>query len=128
MRVCAGRTLQAFSVKLQSESGNMIGTIVNVICHCGGQCYRRHAEKGYERAREQHAVYRYGRGGNGSRHQLRRSEYVEQLVPVLFIASLAIGGAIGSSLRLGERMGNATSRRGGKELVKVSLRDACCFA
>ena len=47
---------------------------------------------------------------------------------MLFIASLAIGGAIGSSLRLGERMGNATSRRGGKELGQGLVTGCLLFS
>ena len=116
MRVCAGRTLQAFSVKLQAESGNMIGTIVNVIAIVagsviGGTLKRVMSERVSSTLFTAMGVAAMVLGINSAVQNMSNSSY-----PVLFIASLAIGGAIGSSLRLGERMGNATSRRGGKEL------------
>lgn len=94
----------------------MIGTIVNVIAIVagsviGGTLKRVMSERVSSTLFTAMGVAAMVLGINSAVQNMSNSSY-----PVLFIASLAIGGAIGSSLRLGERMGNATSRRGGKEL------------
>ena len=95
----------------------MIGTIVNVIAIvagsvAGGTLKRVMSERVSSTLFTAMGVAAMVLGINSAVQNMSNSSY-----PVLFIASLAIGGAIGSSLRLGERiMGNATSRRGGKEL------------
>lgn len=94
----------------------MIGTIVNVIAIVagsviGGMLKRVMSERVSSTLFTAMGVAAMVLGINSAVQNMSNSSY-----PVLFIASLAIGGAIGSSLRLGERMGNATSRRGGKEL------------
>ena len=50
-------------------------------------------------------------GANAAIQNMSQSSY-----PVLFIASLAIGGAIGTALRLSERMERLTSRKGDGKL------------
>lgn len=91
----------------------MIGTIVNVIAIVagsviGGTLKRVMSERVSSTLFTAMGVAAMVLGINSAVQNMSNSSY-----PVLFIASLAIGGAIGSSLRLGER---ATSRRGGKEL------------
>lgn len=106
----------------------MIGTIVNVIAIVagsviGGTLKRVMSERVSSTLFTAMGVAAMVLGINSAVQNMSNSSY-----PVLFIASLAIGGAIGSSLRLGERMGNARHVGAARSSVKVSLRDACCFA
>ena len=94
----------------------MIGTIVNVIAIAagsviGGTLKKVMSERVNDTLFTAMGVAAMVLGLNSAMQNMPNSSY-----PVLFITSLAIGGAIGSSLRLGERMENATSRRGGKDL------------
>ena len=105
----------------------MIGTIVNVIAIAagsviGGTLKKAMSERVNDTLFTAMGVAAMVLGFNSAMQNMPNSSY-----PVLFIASLAIGGAIGSSLRLGERMENATSRRGGKELGQ-GLVTGCAWA
>lgn len=94
----------------------MIGTIVNVIAIVagsviGGTLKRVMSARVNSTLFTAMGVAAIALGLNAAVQSMPNSSY-----PVLFIASLAIGGAIGSMLRLGERMDEFTSRKGGKEL------------
>lgn len=94
----------------------MIGTIVNVIAIVagsviGGTLKRVMSARVNSTLFTAMGVAAIALGLNAAVQGMPNSSY-----PVLFIASLAIGGAIGSMLRLGERMDEFTSRKGGKEL------------
>lgn len=94
----------------------MVGTIVNVIAIVvgsviGGMLKRVMSARVNSTLFTAMGVAAIALGLNTAVQNMPNSSY-----PVLFIASLAIGGAIGSMLRLGERMDELTSRKGGKEL------------
>lgn len=94
----------------------MIGTIVNVIAIVAGSVIGG-TLKMVMSARVNSTLFTamgvaaIALGLNAAVQNMPNSSY-----PVLFIASLATGGAIGSMLRLGERMDEFTSRKGGKDL------------
>lgn len=94
----------------------MIGTIVNVIAIAAGSVIGGTLKRVMSACVNSTLFTAMGvaaitLGLNAAVQNMPNSSY-----PVLFIASLAIGGAIGSMLRLGERMDEFTSRKGGKEL------------
>lgn len=94
----------------------MIGTIVNVIAivagsAIGGTLKRVMSARVNSTLFTAMGVAAIALGLNAAVQNMPNSSY-----PVLFIASLATGGAIGSMLRLGERMDEFTSRKGGKDL------------
>lgn len=94
----------------------MIGTIVNVIAIVagsviGGTLKRVMSARVNSTLFTAMGVAAIALGLNAAVQNMPNSSY-----PVLFIASLATGGAIGSMLHLGERMDEFTSRKGGKDL------------
>lgn len=86
----------------------MIGTIVNTACIlvgslAGGLLKKLMSEALFSAM----GLAAFLLGVNAAVQNMPNSSY-----PVLFIASLAIGGALGSALRLSERMERLTSRKG----------------
>ena len=90
----------------------MIGTIVNTACIlvgslAGGLLKKLMSERLSEALFSAMGLAAFLLGVNAVVQNMPNSSY-----PVLFIASLAIGGALGSALRLSERMERLTSRKG----------------
>ena len=90
----------------------MIGTIVNAACIlvgslAGGLLKKLMSERLSEALFSAMGLAAFLLGVNAAVQNMPNSSY-----PVLFIASLAIGGALGSALRLSERMERLTSRKG----------------
>ena len=90
----------------------MIGTIVNTACIlvgslAGGLLKKLMSERLSEALFSAMGLAALLLGVNAAVQNMPNSSY-----PVLFIASLAIGGALGSALRLSERMERLTSRKG----------------
>ena len=90
----------------------MIGTIVNAACIlvgslAGGLLKKLMSERLSEALFSAMGLAAFLLGVNAVVQNMPNSSY-----PVLFIASLAIGGALGSALRLSERMERLTSRKG----------------
>lgn len=90
----------------------MIGTIVNTACIlvgslAGGLLKKLMSERLSEALFSAMGLAAFLLGVNAAVQNMPNSSY-----PVLFIASLAIGGALGSALRLSERMERLTSRKG----------------
>ena len=90
----------------------MIGTIVNAACIlvgslAGGPLKKLMSERLSEALFSAMGLAAFLLGVNAAVQNMPNSSY-----PVLFIASLAIGGALGSALRLSERMERLTSRKG----------------
>lgn len=90
----------------------MIGTIVNAVCIlvgslAGGLLKKLMSERLSEALFSAMGLAAFLLGVNAAVQNMPNSSY-----PVLFIASLAIGGALGSALRLSERMERLTSRKG----------------
>lgn len=90
----------------------MIGTIVNAACIlvgslAGGLLKKLMSERLSEALFSAMGLAAFLLGVNAAVQNMPNSSY-----PVLFIASLAIGGALGSALRLSERMECLTSRKG----------------
>lgn len=105
----------------------MIGTIVNVVAIVvgsviGGMLKRVMSARVNSTLFTAMGVAAIALGLNTAVQNMPNSSY-----PVLFIASLAIGGAIGSMLRLGERMDELTSRKGGKELEQGLVTGCLLF-
>lgn len=90
----------------------MIGTIVNTACIlvgslAGGLLKKLMSERLSEALFSAMGLAAFLLGVNAAVQNMPNSSY-----PVLFIASLAIGGALGSALRLSDRMERLTSRKG----------------
>ena len=90
----------------------MIGTIVNTACIlvgslAGGLLKKLMSERLSEALFSAMGLAAFLLGVNAVVQNMPNSSY-----PVLFIASLAIGGALGSALRLSERMERLTNRKG----------------
>ena len=90
----------------------MIGTIVNTACIlvgslAGGLLKKLMSERLSEALFSAMGLAAFLLGVNAVVQNMPNSSY-----PVLFIASLAIGGALGSALRLSDRMERLTSRKG----------------
>ena len=90
----------------------MIGTIVNAACIlvgslAGGLLKKLMSERLSEALFSAMGLAAFLLGVNAAVQNMPNSSY-----PVLFIASLALGGAVGSALRLSERMERLTSRKG----------------
>ena len=90
----------------------MIGTIVNAACIlvgslAGGLLKKLMSERLSEALFSAMGLAAFLLGVNAAVQNMPNSSY-----PVLFITSLAIGGALGSALRLSERMERLTSRKG----------------
>ena len=90
----------------------MIGTIVNAACIlvgslAGGLLKKLMSERLSEALFSAMGLAAFLLGVNAVVQNMPNSSY-----PVLFIASLALGGAVGSALRLSERMERLTSRKG----------------
>lgn len=90
----------------------MIGTIVNTACIlvgslAGGLLKKLMSERLSEALFSAMGLAAFLLGVNAVVQNMPNSSY-----PVLFIASLALGGAVGSALRLSERMERLTSRKG----------------
>lgn len=90
----------------------MIGTIVNAACIlvgslAGGLLKKLMSERLSEALFSAMGLAAFLLGVNAAVQNMPNSSY-----PVLFIASLAIGGALGSALRLSDRMERLTSRKG----------------
>lgn len=90
----------------------MIGTIVNTACIlvgslAGGLLKKLMSERLSEALFSAMGLAALLLGVNAAVQNMPNSSY-----PVLFIASLAIGGALGSALRLSDRMERLTSRKG----------------
>lgn len=90
----------------------MIGTIVNAVCIlvgslAGGLLKKLMSERLSEALFSAMGLAAFLLGVNAAVQNMPNSSY-----PVLFIASLAIGGALGSALRLSDRMERLTSRKG----------------
>ena len=90
----------------------MIGTIVNAACIlvgslAGGLLKKLMSERLSEALFSAMGLAAFLLGVNAVVQNMPNSSY-----PVLFIASLAIGGALGSALRLSDRMERLTSRKG----------------
>ena len=90
----------------------MIGTIVNTACIlvgslAGGLLKKLMSERLSEALFSAMGLAAFLLGVNAVVQNMPNSSY-----PVLFIASLALGGAVGSALRLSERMERLTNRKG----------------
>ena len=90
----------------------MIGTIVNTACIlvgslAGGLLKKLMSERLSEALFSAMGLAAFLLGVNAAVQNMPNSSY-----PVLFIASLALGGAVGSALRLSERMERLTNRKG----------------
>ena len=90
----------------------MIGTIVNTACIlvgslAGGLLKKLMSERLSEALFSAMGLAAFLLGVNAVVQNMPNSSY-----PVLFIASLAIGGALGSALRLSDRMERLTNRKG----------------
>ncbi|MBS7406260.1 MAG: DUF554 domain-containing protein [Coriobacteriales bacterium] len=90
----------------------MIGTIVNTACIlvgslAGGLLKKLMSERLSEALFSAMGLAAFLLGVNAVVQNMPNSSY-----PVLFIASLALGGAVGSALRLSDRMERLTSRKG----------------
>ena len=90
----------------------MIGTIVNTACIlvgslAGGLLKKLMSERLSEALFSAMGLAAFLLGVNAVVQNMPNSSY-----PVLFIASLAIGGALGSALRLSDRMERPTNRKG----------------
>lgn len=90
----------------------MIGTIVNVACIlvgslAGGLLKKLMSERLSEALFSAMGLAAFLLGVNAAVQNMPNSSY-----PVLFIASLALGGAVGSALRLSDRMERLTNRKG----------------
>ena len=90
----------------------MIGTIVNTACIlvgslAGGLLKKLMSERLIEALFSAMGLAAFLLGVNAAVQNMPNSSY-----PVLFIASLALGGAVGSALRLSERMERLTNRKG----------------
>ena len=90
----------------------MIGTIVNAACIlvgslAGGLLKKLMSERLSEALFSAMGLAAFLLGVNAAVQNMPNSSY-----PVLFIASLAIGGALGSALRLSDRMERLTNRKG----------------
>ena len=103
----------------------MIGTIVNTACIlvgslAGGLLKKLMSERLSEALFSAMGLAAFLLGVNAVVQNMPNSSY-----PVLFIASLALGGAVGSALRLSDRMERLTNRKGdgrlGEGLVTVCL-------
>lgn len=94
----------------------MIGTIVNTACIlvgslAGGLLKKLMSERLSEALFSAMGLAAFLLGVNAVVQNMPNSSY-----PVLFIASLALGGAVGSALRLSDRMERLTNRKGGGRL------------
>ena len=90
----------------------MIGTIVNTACIlvgslAGGLLKKLMSERLSEALFSAMGLAAFLLGVNAVVQNMPNSSY-----PVLFIASLALGGAVGSALRLSDRMERLTTRKG----------------
>ena len=90
----------------------MIGTIVNTACIlvgslAGGLLKKLMSERLSEALFSAMGLAAFLLGVNAVVQNMPNSSY-----PVLFIASLALGGAVGSALRLSDRMERLTNRKG----------------
>ncbi len=90
----------------------MIGTIVNTACIlvgslAGGLLKKLMSERLSEALFSAMGLAAFLLGVNAAVQNMPNSSY-----PVLFIASLALGGAVGSALRLSDRMERLTNRKG----------------
>lgn len=90
----------------------MIGTIVNAACIlvgslAGGLLKKLMSERLSEALFSAMGLAAFLLGVNAAVQNMPNSSY-----PVLFIASLALGGAVGSALRLSDRMERLTNRKG----------------
>ena len=90
----------------------MIGTIVNAACIlvgslAGGLLKKLMSERLSEALFSAMGLAAFLLGVNAVVQNMPNSSY-----PVLFIASLALGGAVGSALRLSDRMERLTNRKG----------------
>ena len=90
----------------------MIGTIVNAVCIlvgslAGGLLKKLMSERLSEALFSAMGLAAFLLGVNAVVQNMPNSSY-----PVLFIASLALGGAVGSALRLSDRMERLTNRKG----------------
>ena len=90
----------------------MIGTIVNTACIlvgslAGGLLKKLMSERLSEALFSAMSLAAFLLGVNAVVQNMPNSSY-----PVLFIASLALGGAVGSALRLSDRMERLTNRKG----------------
>ena len=90
----------------------MIGTIVNTACIlvgslAGGLLQKLMSERLSEALFSAMGLAAFLLGVNAVVQNMPNSSY-----PVLFIASLALGGAVGSALRLSDRMERLTNRKG----------------
>lgn len=94
----------------------MIGTVVNACCIlagsiAGGTLKKMMSQRVSDALFCAMGLAAFLLGANAAIQNMSSSTY-----PVLFIASLAIGGAVGTALRLSDRMERLTSRKGDGKL------------
>jgi len=96
----------------------MVGTLVNTGCIIVGSIVGSLLKKGLSEKYTQVLFNAMGLvslalGASTFTHNIGNSEY-----PVLFILSLAIGGIIGTALKLDDRTKNAIARKSGNDVAK----------